>query len=109
MAGLVPAIHVLCEAFKQILPVRILSVNQTHFPRPRPMRDGFLALNRGPDVVMLFEIDEVFEPVPLCETVNQTVAVLTATPNEIARNAGVENTVTTIGHDVDEASHDDSK
>jgi len=38
------------------------------------MLDGFLALNRGPDVVMLFEIDEVFEPVPLCETVNQTVA-----------------------------------
>ena len=84
-------------------------MNQTHSPRSRPMLDSFLALNRGPDVVMLFEIDEAFESVPLCETVNQTVAVFTATPNEIARNAGVENTVTTIGHDVDEASHDDSK
>jgi hypothetical protein len=35
--------------------------------------------------------------------------VFIATPNEIARDAGVENTVTTIGHDVYETGHDDSK
>ena len=108
MAGLVPAIHVLCQAFEQILPVRILPVNETHLPRSRPMLDRFFALNCGSDVVMVFEIDEPFERVPLCETVHQTFAVFIATSHEIARNAGVENTVTTIGHDVDETGHDDS-
>ena len=73
------------------------------------MLDRFFALNCGSDIVMVFEIDEAFERVPLCETVNQTFAVFIATPNEIARDAGVENTVTTIGHDVYETGHDDSK
>ena len=72
------------------------------------MLDRFFALNCGSDVVMVFEIDEPFERVPLCETVHQTFAVFIATSHEIARNAGVENTVTTIGHDVDETGHDDS-
>jgi hypothetical protein len=128
MAGLVPAIHVfeprttrhkarhdvltgsvLCQPFKQILPVRILRVNETHFPRPRPMLDGFFALNCGPDVVMVFEIDKAFERVPLGETVNQAFAVCVDTRNEIACNAGIENTVTTIGHDVDETGHEEFK
>jgi hypothetical protein len=73
------------------------------------MLDRFFALNCRSDVVMVFEIDEAFEGVPLRETVNQTFAVFIATPNEIARDAGVENTVTTIGHDVYETGHDDSK
>ena len=73
------------------------------------MLDRFFALNCRPNVVMAFEIDEAFERVPLCETVNQTFAVFMATPNEIARNAGVENTVTTIGHNVNETGHCDSK
>ena len=73
------------------------------------MLDRFFALNCGSDIVMVFEIDEALERVPLCKTVNQTFAVFIATPNEIARDAGVENTVTTIGHDVYETGHDDSK
>jgi len=106
MAGLVPAIHVLCQAFKQILPVGVLPVNETHFPGSRPMLDRFFALYCGPDVIMAFE---AFERVPPCETVNQTFAVFIATPNEIARKAGVENTVTMVGHDVNETGHNDSK
>ena len=73
------------------------------------MLDRFFALNCGSDIVMVFEIDEAFERVPLCETVNQTFTVFIAPPNEIARDAGVENTVTTIGHDVYETGHGDSK
>jgi len=73
------------------------------------MLDRFFALNCRPDVVMVFEIDEAFERVPPCKTVNQTFAVSRATLNEIARNAGVENAVATIGHDVNETGHGDSK
>jgi hypothetical protein len=73
------------------------------------MLDRFFALNCGSDIVMVFEIDEAFERVPLCETVDQPFAVLIATLNEIARNAGVENTVTTIRHDVNEACHSEQK
>jgi hypothetical protein len=108
MPALVAGIHVLCQAFKQILPVRILCVNEPHFPGPRPMLDRFFALNCRPDIVMVFEIDESFERVLFCETVNQAFPVFIATPTEIARNTGVENTVTTIGHDVHEAAHDGS-
>ena len=73
------------------------------------MLDRFFALNYGSDVIMAFEINEAFERVPLRETVNQAFAVAIDTLNEIARNASVENTVTTIGHDVHETGHEDSK
>ena len=54
------------------------------------MLDRFFALNYGSDVIMAFEINEAFERVPLCETVNQAFAVAIDTLNEIARNASVE-------------------
>jgi hypothetical protein len=71
------------------------------------MLDRLFTLNCDPDVVMVFEVDEQFERVPFCETVNQAFAVSIDSLNEIARNARVENTVTTVGHDVHEAAHDD--
>ena len=83
-------------------------MNQAHFPRPRPVLDRFLALNRGADVVMLLEIDEALETVPLCEAINQAVAVFVTAPKQVIRDPGIENTVPTIGHDVDEAGHERS-
>jgi len=73
------------------------------------MLDRFFTLNCRSNVVMVFEVDETFETVPFRETVNQTFAMSKATLNEIAGDAGVENPVTTIGHDVNETGHGDLK
>jgi hypothetical protein len=56
MPALVAGIHVLKQRIKQILPIRILRVNETNLPCARPMLDRFLALNSSTNVVVLFEI-----------------------------------------------------
>jgi hypothetical protein len=66
MPGFMPGIHVLKKALEQILPFRILAVNQPYLICARPMFDRLLALNGHSNVVVLFEIDEPVETVPLC-------------------------------------------
>ena len=75
MAGLVPATHALQKSIVEILPFRVLAVDQPHLPCPRPMLDVSLALPRDQHVVILLDMDEPLEPVPFSEALDQTGAV----------------------------------
>ena len=104
MAGLVPAIHVLNQAMKQILPIRIVSMDQPHFPRTWPVFDRLLTLNRGANIFMPFKIDELFQPILLREATQQTVAMLVTAPDKIAGDADIKRAVTSVGHYVNKTA-----
>jgi hypothetical protein len=66
MAGLVPAIHVLLaeqlnQCVVQIVPFGIHRMDQTHFPRTRPVLDDLLSLYGVSDVVEELIVDKSLE------------------------------------------------
>ena len=53
------------------------------------MLDVVFALDRQPNVVVLFEVDEAFDRIPFGESWNEPIPVLVDSANEIVRNAHV--------------------
>jgi hypothetical protein len=104
MAGLVPAIHVLKQVIKEVAPLRIFFEDETGLPRPRPMLDVFLSLNGSSNIVLTFEIDELVQPISLCESRHDARAMLAHSTNKIIGDANVKDAVGAVGHDVDPTS-----
>jgi hypothetical protein len=123
MAGLVPAIHdflfwlqrllpadkretdgALDARFIQIIPFRIHRMNESHLPGARPMLDDRLALNSIPDIVEVLRINQPFQAVTFCESVNKSLPMLKSAPWQIARDAGIQNAVASIGHEINPAA-----
>ena len=71
---------------------------------------SFFALDRAANVVMRLKPNEPFQSVLLCESGNDTGAMLIGTFQQVTRDADIKNAVTSIRHDVNEAaSHERSK
>ena len=79
-------------------------MNESDFPRARPMLDAFFALNGDAYIVVLLEIDQAFQIILLGEPWLEAVAVLKAAANEVTRHAGIKRAVAAIGHEINETA-----
>ena len=68
------------------------------------MLDVGFALNRVGDSLVEFHIDESLQAVSLGEAGHETFPVFIGAPTDVGRDAGVENAVGAVGHDVDPAA-----
>jgi hypothetical protein len=101
MAGLVPAINVLLQQDRQLLPTpsnqRLIQIMpfgvhghyKPYFPGSGPMFDAAFALNGRPNIVVKFKPDEPLEAVALCEPLDETVPMFERPSQHVARHAGV--------------------
>jgi hypothetical protein len=64
------------QALIEIFPVWVHLVDQSEFPRARPMFQVLLALQSVPDIVVKFVIDETFQAIALGEAVDETFPML---------------------------------
>ena len=62
-----------------------------------------LSLQRKSDVIVLLEVDEALQTIPLGESSNLTVAMLSNPTDNVIRHANVQRAVWTIGQDIDPA------
>jgi hypothetical protein len=91
------------QCLVQIVPFGIHLVNQPHFPGSRPVLDVLFTLDCQPDVIELFVIDQPFQSVSFCEAVGDSIAMLEHTSRQIIRDAGIENAVAPIRHEINPA------
>ena len=68
------------------------------------MFDIMLTLNRGADVFKSFEIDQALQFMLFGETVHTPGAMLEYSAHKVTRDADIENSVRSIGQDVDVAA-----
>jgi hypothetical protein len=105
MAGLVPAIHALLQSIGEIVPCAISAIDKPDFPRPRPMFNRFLTLDRVSNVVVDLKEDQALQSVTFCKSRNQAMTMLIASSNQVVCHPDVQDAVATITHDVNEATH----
>jgi hypothetical protein len=79
-------------------------VDQPHFPRPQPVLNRFLSLNCQSDVVVVLAVNEHLESVSLCKTFYEAHAVFERAAGQITGDAGAENAVAPIGHEIEPAA-----
>src|SRR5439155_13145719 len=101
MAGLIPAIHGSQQLVVKIGPFRIVSQNEANLPSAGPVFHGHLAPDGGTDVRVTLYINEPGQPVPFGEPLDQSLTVLPYAPNEVGRDAEIQNPVRSIGYHVD--------
>jgi hypothetical protein len=65
------------------------------------MLDVFLAVDCGEDVFVSFDVDQPMQTVMAGETIDQPILVLGNATANVARDADIQRSVGTIGHDVD--------
>ena len=109
MPALVAGIHVfLCglshDRVVQVIPTGIAFADRSDLPRTWPVLDRVLALDRGADVLVVLEMNEPLQAIPLGEAIDGTRAMLEYPPDKIVGHPDIENAVGTIGQDVNIAS-----
>jgi hypothetical protein len=72
-----------CKTIKQVSPIGIGREDQIDFPGPRPVLHGPLALDRGANLLVPFEIDEPVQAVVLSKALDQAYAVLPCRAQEV--------------------------
>jgi len=78
------------ERVVEVIPIGIHCMDEPHLPGARPMFDCLLALDGITDVVEVLIIDETFQPVAFCESLDDSFAVLERAVRQIAGDASVE-------------------
>ena len=68
------------------------------------MLDVFFALDRVGDALVKLHVDEALEAVALGEAGDEAFAVFVGAACDVGGDAGVENAVRAVGHDVDPAA-----
>jgi len=99
MASLVPVIHALREPVVKIFAIRILPVDQAHFPGARPMLHILLALSRGAHVIVPFSEYQLLEAIPTSDALDHPYPMLPASARKIIGYANIQDAVRAVGHD----------
>lgn len=86
--------------FIEIVPTRIVTLNQVDLPLARPALDRSLALDGVSHLVVDFVPDQALEAVAAGEAANP-FAMLDDAAAELAGDAGVERAAIVVGHHVD--------
>ena len=67
------------------------------------MLDGCFALNGGQNIIEVLHVDQSFQAVMLCKSINKPLPVFIGSSRQVARNADVQDAVTPIGHEINPA------
>ena len=94
----------LVQILVQIAPFGIALDDQAGLPGAGIMLDVFLALDRGANVLEEFYVHEEFQSVALGEALGQALAMFPGAAGNVGGDAGVEDSVRAVGHDVDPAA-----
>ena len=89
----------------KIVPLGVVSVDESDLPGPRPMLDIPLALLCGENIVVLFGVNEKLQAVLLCKSVCRALQMFPHSSSQIHRGPDVKRAVTTVRHNVDPSSH----
>src|ERR1043166_7391929 len=111
MAGLPPPIHVFLskQRIVKILPLWIHPNNESDLPSTWPMFHVVLSLDRSPNVVMELVVNEHFQTISVCESLNLPCSVLPGTLWQLASDTSVKGAVRPVCPNVNPAAtHADS-
>src|SRR5690242_572686 len=75
-------------------------MDQPYLPGPGPVLNVLLPLDGRKHVFVSFDVDQPMQAVVTSETIYQTYLVLGHTSSNVARDADIQRTVWTVGHDV---------
>src|SRR6185437_8018798 len=90
------------EILIQVLPPRILLLDQLDLPGPIPTLDLFFTADCIADVAPLFEPDQQVHAILLREAVDQIAPVLPCALREIARHADIKRPIRFAREEIDE-------
>ena len=88
----------------EIVPIRVSGVNEPDFPGARPMLYGILTLNGISDVVKALQINQPLQAMTPSKSVNKSFPMLEGALRQVACDAGIQDTVTSIGHKINPAA-----
>src|SRR6185312_14103507 len=74
----------------QVIPIRIVLFDQLNLPGACPFLKPLFTANRVFRIVVLLEMNELRDAVPLRESWSPLLAMLIDTPDEIAGNANIQ-------------------
>ena len=84
MLGLDPSIHSSAhEDVGQIVPVRIVLLDQSDLPVPVPAFQALLPLEGGAHIVSLLEVDKPMHAILIGKAFDDAILVLVDPPNEV--------------------------
>ena len=83
------------------MPLGIVDHDFADLPGAGPVLDIVLSLDRGLNVVKLFKIDEAFQSVAFCETIDKAGAMFEDSAHKIICDANVKNSVGLVSQYVD--------
>src|SRR5262249_3538428 len=92
------------EGIVQIVPIGIHRMDQPDLPGARPVLDCLLTLNCVANIVKVLVVDKALKPVTLREPFDHAFTMLKRAVWQIAGDAGVENAIASIGHEVEPAA-----
>ena len=85
----------------EIIPGRVVAMNQPHLPRTVPVLHRFFPLNGSGDVVVAFEVDKSGQAVARRKSGGCCSTMLVSPPQDVGRDADIERSVRSVRHDVD--------
>ena len=88
------------QVFVQVVPERILSINQVQFPVTRPMFDVLFSSDRHADVVMPFSVNQSGQVISLREPVAGAGSMFPCAMGKIVRYPDIQRSERLIRHDV---------
>jgi hypothetical protein len=89
----------------EIIPIRILFIDQSRLPIAPPFLEFFLASDRAYGVIENLKQDQLVDPVSLRESRHDLDLVLMDTSNEVVRYTNVQRAVFLTRQDVDVVRH----
>ncbi len=97
------------QPIEQILPSRILCLDQFELPRPRPMLKTRLPLDRHHDVIVPLHENKALKPVARGELRTRTLPVFPATTANIIGHSNIKSPKRPVRHDVNPTTHHDAR
>jgi hypothetical protein len=88
----------------QIIPFWIVFQYQPYLPFAGPMLDIVLALDRGLNRFIMFEVDEALDGIFFGKSGDQSISVLVDSSNKIVRHPDVQDAIWCARHDVNVAA-----
>ena len=93
---------------EQILPSRVVRIDQVQLPGPWPVFEALFPLDRGDDVLVPLHVNDSRKFVALRECRSRALAVFPCASADIVGHAGVKRPKRPVCHDVDPPAHSET-
>jgi len=85
----------------EIIPTRVVLLNQPNLPAPPPMLDVLFTLHGRFDCVVMLRPNETLKVMLFGEALDRTFAMLPSTPSKVTGDAYIERPFGLVGYNVD--------